>query len=292
VSPAAVRGPRRPPVERIRDELAAAAGPELAAQLPSGYQRLGHVLLVRWPESLRPEYPRLAEAFRRTLGVRTILRHSGAIEGELRTPQVEVLLEGPTVTEVVEHGIRWRFDAARIMFAAGNRTERARAGRLARPGETVVDLFAGIGYFAIPAAKEGAAARVVAVDRNPLSIEYLVENARLNGVADRIEALLGDNRVVALELGVADRVFLGYLPSAVPWLDRAVPLLRPSGGWLHVHLTTGGRDALEESAAAVTSAVREAGGRPALPVRARAVKPYGPGRSHVVVDVYAVPGQD
>jgi tRNA wybutosine-synthesizing protein 2 len=292
VSPAVVRGPRRPPVERIRDELARAVGPELAAELPTGYQRLGHVLLVRWPESLRPEYPRLAEAFRSALGVRTILRHTGPIEGERRTPQLEVLLDGPTETEVVEHGIRWKFDAARVMFAAGNRTERERAGRLVRPGETVVDLFAGIGYFSIPAAKVGRATRVVAVDHNPLSVRYLQENARSNGVADRVQTALGDNRNVALELGSADRVFLGYLPSAVPWVPRALALLRPSGGWLHVHLATDAREALESGAATVTAAVREAGGRPALPVRAREVKPYGPGRTHVVVDVYAVPGPD
>jgi tRNA wybutosine-synthesizing protein 2 len=291
VSPAAGRGPRRPPVERVRDELRAAAGPDRAAQLPSGYQRLGHVLVVRWPESLRPQFPLLAEAFRRTLGVRTILRHVGPIEGELRTPRVEVLLEGPTETEVIEHGIRWRFDAARIMFAAGNRTERVRAGRLVRPGETVVDLFAGIGYFALPAAVVGHAGRVLAVDRNPLSVHYLRENARRNAVADRVEAILGDNRVVPLPDGGADRVFLGYLPSAVPWLARALGLVRPSGGWVHVHSVVDARGALGSAEEAVRRAVGEAGGSLRTSPHAREVKPYGPGRTHVVVDADVVPGR-
>ncbi|HXQ49446.1 MAG TPA: 50S ribosomal protein L11 methyltransferase, partial [Thermoplasmata archaeon] len=284
MSRAAVRGRRRPPVERIRDELRAAAGGDLAAQLPTGYQRLGHVLVVRWPESLRPHFPLLADAFRRALGIRTILRHVGPIEGELRTPRVEVLLEGPTETEVVENGIHWRFDAARIMFAAGNRTERARAGRLVRPGETVVDLFAGIGYFALPAAVVGRAARVVAVDRNPLSVHYLEENARRNGVADRVEGFLGDNRSVALPPIAADRVFLGYLPSALPWVGRAVPLLRLAGGWLHVHTVVDARGARTVAEAAVARAATEAGGTLDGPAQAREVKPYGPGRTHVVVD--------
>jgi len=289
VSPPAERGPRRPPVERIRDELRAAAGPDLAAQLPTGYQRLGHVLMVRWPESLRPEYPRLAEAFRRTLGVRTILRHAGPIEGEFRTPRVEVLLEGPTETEVVEQGVRWKLDAARIMFAAGNRAERVRAGQLVRPGETVVDLFAGIGYFALPAAKVGRAARVLAVDRNPLSVHYLEENARRNGVGDRVDPRLGDNRSVALPRGTADRVFLGYLPSAVPWVELAIPLLRTSGGWLHVHSVVDAHGALPSAEGEVTRAVARAGGTLDPPARAREVKPYGPGRTHVVVDAFVVP---
>ncbi len=291
MSLAAERAPRRPPVERVRDELRAAAGPDVAARLPAGYQRLGHVLLVRWPESLRPQFPLLAEAFRRTLGVRTILRHAGPIEGELRTPRVEVLLEGPTETEVVEHGVRWKFDAARIMFAAGNRMERLRAGRLVRPGETVVDLFAGIGYFALPAAKVGRASRVVAVDRNPLSVHYLDENARRNGVKDRVESLLGDNRTATIPSGEADRVFLGYLPTAVPWIDRALALLRAEGGWLHVHTVVDARGALASGEELVTRAAESAGGTLAAPAAAREVKPYGPGRSHVVVDAHVVPGR-
>ena len=291
MSPTAVRGPRRPPVERIRDELRDAAGAQLAAELPTGYQRLGHVLIVRWPELLRPHFPTLVESFRRALGVRVILRQVGPIEGELRTPAVERLLDGPTETEVREGGVWWQFDAARIMFSAGNHAERVRAGRLVQPGETVVDLFAGIGYFALPAAKIGRAARVVAVDRNPLSVRYLEENARRNGVAERVEVRWGDNRIVAIPPGTADRIFLGYLPSAVPWLDRAVPLLRPSGGWMHVHLIADARDALEDGARAVTAGVEDSGGRPTEPARARVVKAFGPGRTHVVVDVRVVPGR-
>ncbi|MCI4365410.1 MAG: methyltransferase domain-containing protein [Thermoplasmata archaeon] len=291
MSPKLGRGPRRPPVERVRGELAEAAGPDLARELPSGYQRLGHVLVVRWPESLRPYYPLLADAFRRTLGVRTILRHQGPIEGDLRTPRMEVLLDGPTETEVVEHGVRWRFDAAQIMFSAGNRTERQRAGRLVRPGEVVVDLFAGIGYFTLPAAKMGHAARVVAVDRNPTSLHYLEENARRNGVGDRVELLLGDNRTVDLPSGSADRVFLGYLPSAVPWVARAVPLVRPSGGWLHVHTVADAHGASTRAEASVTHALEAAGAHLVGTARGREVKAYGPGRTHVVVDAQVVPGR-
>jgi tRNA wybutosine-synthesizing protein 2 len=279
-----VRGPRRPPVERVRDELAAAAGSAVAALLPRGYQRLGRVVLVRWPESLRPHYALLAEAFHRTLGVRTVLRHTGPIDGELRTPQVEVLWPGPTETEVVEHGIRWRFDAARIMFAAGNRTERVRAGRLVRPGETVVDLFAGIGYFTIPAARPGRAAHVIAVERNPVAVDFLRENLRINDVVERVDLRAGDNRVVDLPRGRADRVFLGYLPSAVPWVGRAVPLLRPEGGWVHVHTVADADDALGAAEQAVTAAVVATGGTLTGAPRAREVKAYGPGRTHVVVD--------
>ena len=252
--------------------------------MPKGYHRFGRVLVVQRPESLAPYDTLLGNAWREELGVETVLVKSGPVEGELRTPRLRCVAGGPTETEVVEHGVRWRFDAARIMFAAGNRTERRRVGRLVRPGETVIDLFAGIGYFAIPAALPGRASSVWAVEKNPLSIRYLRENAALNGVDSRLTIVPGDNRTVALPEGTFDRAFLGYLPSALPWVPRAVALLRPTGGWLHVHTVADVRSRLAESAAAVESEAESAGAHPTEPSRVRVVKPYGPGRHHVVVD--------
>ncbi|HYA57112.1 MAG TPA: class I SAM-dependent methyltransferase family protein [Thermoplasmata archaeon] len=279
-------GPRRlPPAERVRSRLRAVAGEDVAARLPAGYQRMGRVLLLRLSEELRPQFPVIGSAWQEELGVVTVLVRTGPIAGEYRSPQVEVIAGGPTETEVVEHGVRWRFDAARLMFAAGNRTERRRIGVLVRPGETMVDLFAGIGYFAIPAARSGPSTRVRAVEKNPVAFGYLTENLRLNGVADRVEAILGDNREVPLPTGVADRVVLGFLPSAIPWVERAVGLVRAEGGWLHVHTTADARSARKDAARAVEQAVTRAGARSLEPAAAREVKPYGPGRTHVVVDV-------
>ncbi len=257
--------------------------------MPAGYQRLGRVLLLRLPERYRPYLDLLGRAWQEELGVATVLLRVGPVDGELRRPRVERIAGTATETEVVEHGIRWRFDAGRLMFAAGNRTERQRSGRLVRPGERVVDLFAGIGYFALPAAVVGRADRVVAVEKNPEAFRYLLENAARNGVAERVDARLGDNRRVPLEPRAADRVFLGYLPDAVPWVGRATELLRPDGGWLHVHAVADARGALSASVARVVGAVHAAGGVVTASPTARAVKPYGPGRTHVVVDARVRP---
>jgi len=286
---ARARRERRPPAERVRDRLRAAAGPAVAGQMPSGYQRLGKVLLVRLPPALRPFFPLIGSAWQRELGVSTVLVPSGPIEGEYRIPRLERIAGEVTETEVTEQGVRWRFDAAQIMFAAGNRTERARVGRLVRPGETVVDLFAGIGYFAIPAARLGGAGRVLAVEKNPVAVRYLRENVVLNHVGDRVEVLPGDNRTVPLPSGEADRVFLGYLPTSIPWVPRALGTLRPEGGWLHVHLLTDARHAREIAAGSVERALLDAGATPEGPLLAREVKPYGPGQAHVVVDARVRP---
>jgi tRNA wybutosine-synthesizing protein 2 len=280
---------RRPPAERVRLRLAAVAGDRVARAMPSGYHRFGRVLVIQRPKELAPYDVLIGNAWREELGVETVLVKSGPVEGELRTPRLFRVAGERTETEVVEHGVRWRFDAARVMFAVGNRAERRRAGRLVRLGEVVADLFAGIGYFAIPAALPGRARSVWAVEKNPISIRYLRENAALNGVSDRITIVPGDNRTVPLPEGSFDRVFLGYLPSAIPWVPRAVSLLSPSGGWLHVHAVADVRAPLSEIQAAVEASAGAASRHLAEPSRTMVVKPYGPGRNHVVVDVHLGP---
>jgi tRNA wybutosine-synthesizing protein 2 len=273
----------------VRERLAAVAGGTRAAEMPPGYQRLGRVLLLRLPDGFRPYYPAIGRAWQEALGVATVLNRAGPIAGELRRPAVETLAGTDTETEVVEHGIRWRFDARRIMFAAGNRTERRRAGEVTRPGESVADLFAGIGYFAIPAARRGGAGRVVAVEKNPDAYRYLVENVRRNGVADRVECVLGDNRRVDLPRRSFDRVFLGYLPDAFPWIPRAIDLLRREGGWVHAHRVVDARGGRSAAARAIEDAAGAAGATLLAPPHVREVKPYGPGRAHVVVDALLRP---
>lgn len=272
------------PAERMRRRVAAERGASVAAQLPLGYERLGRVLVLRLPEAVRSHFGAIGEIWRDELGVGTVLRRAGGTEGELRIPRLERIAGEDPTTEVVEWGVRFRFDAQRILFARGNRTERHRAGTVTRPGDQVADLFAGIGYFTLPAAVTGRAARVWAVEKNPESFRYLCENVRRNHVEDRVECVRGDNREVDLPGPSFDRVFLGYLPSSVPWVPRAVQLLRPTGGTLHVHLVVGHRDGLRAAEAEVGRVVERSGATARASI-GRRVKAFGPGRDHVVVDV-------
>lgn len=278
----------RSPAERVRHHIVSTLGPAIAERLPTGYHRLGRVLIVRLGEELRPHFPDIGDAYRKELGVGAVLRRVGETRGELRIPHLELIAGADTRTEVREYGIRYRFDAQRILFARGNRTERHRAGTETRPGEQVADLFAGIGYFGLPAAMIGRAGRVWAVEKNPESFQFLLENVRRNRVEDRFVCLRGDNREVELPLGTLDRVFLGYLPSSVPWIPRALTLLRPSGGTVHVHLLVGHRDGVAAADAEVVRAAERLNAS-VLGVASRVVKAYGPGRQHVAVDLTAKP---
>ncbi|MFI5415204.1 MAG: class I SAM-dependent methyltransferase family protein, partial [Candidatus Lutacidiplasmatales archaeon] len=134
-----------------------------------------------------------------------------------------------------------------------------------------------------PAALHGRARRVVAVEQNPVSFGYLEENVVLNHLEAVVEPLRGDNRTVRIDPGHADRVFLGYLPTSLPWTGRAVGLIRPEGGWIHVHLLEGTKATLRSSEERVRDEIADAGATAGIVV-ARRVKPYSPGREHRVVD--------
>ncbi|MGI0054896.1 MAG: hypothetical protein ACREBZ_04150 [Thermoplasmata archaeon] len=284
------RGGRRPtPSERVRAALAEHAGAELARRMPAGYHRMGRVLLLRLPTELSPYRHFIGAAWVRELGVQTVIARTGPITGEAREPQVERIAGSSTETEVIEHGVRYRFDAAHTMFATGNRTERQRIATLVRPGEAVADLFAGIGYFTVPIAAHAHAARIEAVERNPVAYRYLVENLRPYRDRATVVPHLGDNRTAPLPIAAFDRVVLGYLPYSDPWIARAVELVHPDGAWLHVHRIDAVRPPLNVNAEIVAREVADAGGRVLGTPMVREVKPYGPGRRHVVVDVRVQP---
>ena len=197
--------------------------------------------------------------------------------------------------EVRQHGIRYTFDITRVMFSAGNTTERRRMGRLDTEGETVVDMYTGIGYFTLPLLVQGRVAHLHACELNPDSIAALRRNLSLNGVSPhRFTIHEGDNLVAASRLRcTADRVCLGLLPTATRSHSAAVALLRSTGGWLHVHANVHERERTQWAtalAAELSAAAREQGRNWKATVRhVERVKSYAPRVDHLVADVKLEP---
>ena len=77
------------------------------------------------------------------------------------------------------------------MWSKGNTTERKRMSTISDKGETVVDMFAGIGYFSIPMAVHSKPSKIYSIEINPISYGYLCENVYLNKVEDIVRAYIG-----------------------------------------------------------------------------------------------------
>ena len=144
----------------------------------------------------------------------------------------------PGLVTIVEHGIAQSYDAERVMFSRGNVGEKGRFGGMVREGEEVLDMYAGIGYYTLPALVIGKAKMVCCCEWNPEAVKWLRVNLRGNGVdPDRYEIREGDCRVSLRDVrGRFDRVSLGLIPSSEGGWGTAVRAVRyPQGGWIHVH---------------------------------------------------------
>lgn len=257
---------------------------ELRHLLPRRWEFIGNIALIRLPTALDPYREHIGQVYSSALGASTVVRDVSGISGELRTPDMEVLFGHDTIGEKLENGIRYRLDVTKVMFSSGNIDERERMGHLDCTGETVVDMFAGIGYFSLPLAVHGHARRVIACEKNPDSYHHLMENIALNDVTDIVEPVLGDNRDLMLD-APADRVVMGYVCGTARFLEKGVSLVRP-GGMIHFHDTFHSLGAREEAEEAIAQAC---GVRGHHAIGSRVVKSYAPGVDHVVVD-FIVPG--
>lgn len=121
------------------------------------------------------------------------------------------------------------------MFSWGNITEKLRIAEFDCSNETVVDLFAGIGYFTLVYLVHAKAKQVIACEWNPASCEALDNNLKLNKCEERCQILQGDNRDKC-PVDVADRVNLGLIPTSEMCWSTAVSALKlETGGFLHIH---------------------------------------------------------
>ncbi|CAG8701993.1 5848_t:CDS:2, partial [Scutellospora calospora] len=113
--------------------------------------------------------------------VTTVVNKTDMIDTTYRFFKMEILAgENNMITEVKESNCRFRFDFSQVYWNSRLHTEHGRLLSMFKKG----DVFAGVGPFAIPAAKKGCI--VYANDLNPASYNYLMENIKLNKVHDKV----------------------------------------------------------------------------------------------------------
>ncbi|HUR69526.1 MAG TPA: class I SAM-dependent methyltransferase family protein [Candidatus Thermoplasmatota archaeon] len=258
------------------------------ALLPSAFDVIGEVLLVKIPDALAPYEKEIAKALLDTTPrVRTVA-HDEGVTGELRVRALRVLAGDPdTRTEHVEHGVRIRVDPATCYFSPRLATERRRVAGLVAPGERVVDLMAGVAPFALVVAKHSQAARVDAVDLNGAAVDFARENVKLNKLETRVFPEHADARAwAAAHPGVADRVITNLPHGAHAFLEDALRVLKPEGVW-HYHCIQA-EDALGRHLAELASRASDAG-RGLVVQATRVVRAYSPRERHYAVDLAVGP---
>jgi tRNA (guanine37-N1)-methyltransferase len=203
----------------------------------------------------------------------TVLYPTSPVEGEFRTREFAVLAgEETTRTVVTEHGHRFAVDLAHAYFSARLSTERQRVQSAMREGERVVDMFAGVGPFAISLADQ--ASLVVAADLNPAAVSLLCENIAMNRKKNVLPMLADAAHLPGIFGRTFDRVIMNLPMESSHFLSAAFALCRP-GGTIHFY-------ALQDEEGKYLDAIRAF---PVAEVVERRVRSYSPAEWHAVYDI-------
>ena len=248
--------------------------------LPRGWFILGEVIIVKLHPRLR-EYERdiglaLLQCYPRCF---TVLADEG-IEGNYRQPVRRTIVGSKSRTVHKENGVIFHLDAREVMFSPGNLRERMRISRLGG-GETVVDMFAGIGYFSIPMAVHSRPKMVYAIELNHYAYQLLCQNIKANQVQEIVQPILGDCTIETPQ-GIADRVLMGMVQITDQYLKTGISALKP-GGMLHYHQTIPSWQFPEAAIEEINDAAADVGCRAEI-LQCLKVKKFSPGVIHAVID--------
>lgn len=272
------------PFKSIKRTVSSLIPSELVHHLPSKWEKIGSVVTIRLSDEMRNYKEIIGKAYADGLGCRTTLNEIRGISGVYRKPVVEVIF-GSSHTETIhsENGIRFKVDPQQIMFSSGNMAERRRMATISNPHETVVDLFAGIGYFTLPMAVYSKPKKIIACEINPVAFKYLCANVVLNDVSSIVEPCFGDNREVTPK-DCADRVVLGYLQDPQDFLPIAFTCLKNHAGFLHYHNLVP-VELIPRQPLSHIEQVASLFDRRVELLKVQEIKSYAPRVSHMVLDV-------
>ncbi len=277
----------------LREIAAEVLGPEKARQVWSRIDIIGDIAIIKKPfglniEELRP----LAEALLKKIPyIRSVWAASGPVEGEYRIRAYTHLAgEKRSTTIYREHGCVFKVDITRVYISPRLSTEHRRVAEQVRPGEIVVNMYAGIGLFSIIIAKLARPKRVYSIDINPYAYELMAENIKLNKVGDIVIPILGDaGEIVGTRIrDEADRVLMPLPELALAHLPNAIRALREERGIIHVYLhvfAEKGVDPRRKAKEILRQRLEEIGVMRYEFLLARVVRTVGPRKSQVVVDI-------
>jgi tRNA (guanine37-N1)-methyltransferase len=262
--------------------------PHLLASLPRAIDIVGDIAIIEVPPELNPHKNIIGEAVLKThKNVRTVAAKAGAVSGIYRLRDLMVIAGEPkTETVHKEHGCQYHLDLARVYFSPRLSYEHKRVASLVEEGETVVDLFTGVGPFAILIARTHKNVKVYAVDVNPHAVEFLKKNIRLNRVESKVYPILGDAKQIAHErlCGAADRVIMNLPEKALEFVDAACESLKRTGGVVHFYSFARASDSLENVKLRFIDAVEKCGREVEEIVFSRLVRATAPYEWQAVLD--------
>ncbi|KAF9531940.1 hypothetical protein CPB83DRAFT_808080 [Crepidotus variabilis] len=167
---------------------------ELREGAPTGFAMTGHIAHVNLNDEYLPYKHIIGQLILdKNKRAKTVVNKLNSIDHQFRFFKMELLAGEPEyVVEHHEADCRFTFDFTQVYWNSRLHTEHERLVSTFKPDDVVADAFAGVGPFAVPAAKKGCA--VLGNDLNPNSAKYLLQNVKNNRVTDLVRVSCEDGR--------------------------------------------------------------------------------------------------
>ena len=206
-------------------------------ELFSAFDQIGDIIVIRIPDSLLSKKKVIGETLLKEVSTaKSVLYQSSDVSGDFRTRSLELLAgEDKTETEYKEFGCRFFVDVEKAFFSPRLSTERERIADIVRDGETVINMFGGVGMFSILAAKNKKCT-VYNIDINPVASQLCEKNISLNKLAGEVISLNGDAaQIVNDQLKEkGDRTLMLLPERSDEFLESAI-LATKNGGIIHYY---------------------------------------------------------
>ena len=206
-------------------------------ELISSFDQIGDIIIVRIPDSLLAKKKLIGETLLNEVKIaKSVFYQSSAVEGDFRTRNLEILAgEDKTETEYKEFGCKFTVDVENAFFSPRLSTERERIANLVQDGETIVNMFAGVGMFSIMIAKKKKCT-VYSIDINPIAAKLCEKNIIANKLAGNVISINGDaSQVIQEQLeNKSDRTLMLLPERSDEFLKSAISATK-SGGIIHYY---------------------------------------------------------
>jgi len=271
----------------VRDALKNLIPDELLNLVPSSMDLIGEVAVIQVRDELRPFVKTIGEAVLKIHPhIKTVLVKSSPIAGTFRVGGYEVIAgSGETETIYREHGCVYLVDPVKVYVSPRLSYERLRVASMVKPNEVILDMFTGVGCYAILIAKRVRECKVYAVDLNPNAVKYLKHNIEKNKVENKVIPIEGDvTKIVESGLkSMFDRVIMDNPSYAGMFLKTACDALKRTGGAIHYYEFRPESD-LEYGVLEDFHKNVEKFGRSVKSAKMRIVREVAPRRYHIVID--------
>lgn len=203
----------------------------------------------------------------------TVLYALSAVGGIFRTKQFEVLAGIPTTkTSYTEYGHRYVIDLSLAYFSARLSAERQRVLSHVSEDEWVLDMFAGVGPFAITLSSK--VGMVIASDINPNAVALMVENIHRNRCMNVIPILADASRLNEILYWKFDRIIMNHPLESQHFLRTAFNLCK-KGGYVHFYV-------LQSRESEFLPTINQ---YPTATVVEHTIRTYSPTQWHAVYDI-------